>query len=99
MKKTNFLKIRKSAISIAALIGMSVIILSFTSPNDVNYSSASGDKYRTFVKTSARCSKCKCSGYWGYKHQNGTYEGSCSNSDGWGHRCGHGPEKHGLRKW
>lgn len=64
--------------------------------NNYTYSS---DKYRTFVKTRNKCSKCSCSGYWGYKHGNGTYEGNCSNSDGWGHTCGHGPEKHGLRKW
>jgi len=61
----------------------------------------SGDKYKTFVKTKFRCGNdnCQCSGYWGYKHYNGTYEGNCSNSDGFGHTCGHGPEKHGLRKW
>lgn len=54
----------------------------------------------SFVKTNAKCKTCSgCSGYWGIKHLNGTYEGACSNSDGWGHRCGHGPEKHGLRKW
>ena len=98
--KKNFKKIRNAAIAFAAVIGMSVTILSFTSASDEeNYSSASGDKYRTFVKTSARCGKCSCSGYWGYKHQNGRYEGSCSNSDGHGHSCGHGPEKHGLPKW
>ena len=54
---------------------------------------------KTFVKTSYECNECSCSGYWGYKHSNGTYEGSCSNTDIWGHKCGHGPEKHGLRKW
>lgn len=54
---------------------------------------------RKFVKTSYGCNECSCSGYWGYKHTNGTYEGSCSNTDMWGHKCGHGPEKHGLRKW
>lgn len=54
---------------------------------------------KTFVKTRNKCSKCSCSGYWGYKHGNGTYEGNCSNTDSHGHRCGHGPEKHGLRKW
>lgn len=68
-------------------------------PSDFSYSS-SGDKYRKFEKTRHKCSKCSgCTGYWGYKHQNGTYEGNCSNSDGHGHTCGHGPEKHGLRKW
>lgn len=54
---------------------------------------------KTFVKTKNKCSKCSCSGYWGYKHGNGTYEGNCSNTDAHGHQCGHGPEKHGLRKW
>lgn len=54
---------------------------------------------KTFVKTKNKCSKCSCSGYWGYKHQNGTYEGSCSNTDAYGHKCGHGPEKHVLKKW
>lgn len=57
------------------------------------------NKYKTFIKTKYKCSKCDCSGYWGYKHHNGTYEGNCSNSDGHGHTCNHGPEKHGLRKW
>lgn len=58
-----------------------------------------------FVKTNSRCTICKsgsqngCTGYWGTYHTNGTYEGPCKNSDGWGHSCGHGPEKHGLRKW
>lgn len=56
-------------------------------------------KYKTFVKTKNKCLKCSCSGYWGYKHGNDTYEGNCSNTDSYGHRCGHGPEKHGLRKW
>ena len=61
----------------------------------------SADQYRTFVKTSYRCGRgsCKCSGYWGIKHHNGTYEGSCRNSDGYGHTCGHSPKDHGLRTW
>lgn len=63
-----------------------------------NYGNTS-DRYRTFVKTRNGCSKCDCSGYWGYKHGNGTYEGRCSNSDEHGHNCGHVFEKHGLRKW
>lgn len=54
---------------------------------------------KSFVKTNAKCKKCSCSGYWGYYHSNGTYEGNCSNTDQWGHSCGHGPEAHGLRKW
>lgn len=71
-----------------------------TKNNDKGYDYGNhSDRYRTFVKTHNSCSKCDCSGYWGYKHGNGTYEGNCSNSDGHGHTCGHGPEKHGLRKW
>lgn len=54
---------------------------------------------KKFVKTSFGCDGCCCSGYWGYMHPNGTYEGACSNTDMWGHKCGHGPEKHGLSKW
>ena len=64
-------------------------------------STMSSDKYRTFVKTNAKCGRgnCRCSGYWGIKHNNGTYEGACRNSDGYGHTCGHSPQDHGLRKW
>ncbi|MBQ9664892.1 MAG: hypothetical protein IJV33_00270 [Bacteroidaceae bacterium] len=53
------------------------------------------------MKTRNKCTNgnCQCRGYWGKKHDSGTYEGRCSNSDGFGHPCGHGPEKHGLRKY
>lgn len=75
--------------------------MDYVSEKETEFSySLNGDRYRTFVKTKNKCSKCSgCSGYWGYKHGNGTYEGRCSNTDGHGHTCGHGPEKHGLRKW
>lgn len=53
----------------------------------------------SFVKTKFRCDKCSCSGYWGYRHDNGTYEGNCSNTDSWGHTCGHSPQHHGLQNW
>ena len=55
----------------------------------------------TFTKTKSRCSHsaCHCRGYWGYKHLNGTFEGNCSNSDGNGYTCGHGPKYHGLRQY
>lgn len=67
---------------------------------DDEFNYANEDQYRTFVKTKNKCSKCSgCSGYRGYRHGNGIYEGSCSNSDGHGHTCGHGPEKHDLRRW
>lgn len=69
-------------------------------PDSTSYTTTSrGSSSRKFEKTRARCSKCGCTGYWGYKHQNGTYEGNCSNSDGHGHTSNHGPEKHGLKKW
>ena len=60
-----------------------------------------GDKYKSFVKTNAKCKhrNCQCSGYWGIKHYNGTYEGACRNSDGFTHTCGHSPQDHGLRSW
>lgn len=74
--------------------------LDYVGDKEDEFSYANGDRYRTFVKTKNKCSKCSgCFGYWGYKHGNGTYEGSCSNTDGHSHTCGHGPEKHGLRKW
>ncbi len=74
-------------------------------PEGGSYStqSISGSPTKWFKKTKNKCTICKtgngCSGYWGIYHSNGTYEGSCQNSDGWGHKCGHGPEKHGLKKF
>lgn len=74
-------------------------------PESGSYSSQSmsGSPTKWFKKTKNKCSICKsgngCSGYWGTYHSNGTYEGACQNSDGWGHRCSHGPEKHGLKRW
>lgn len=92
-------RIAKGMAAVAATLGLAFMVQSFTAATPS--AAPKGDKYRTFVKTSNRCqhSSCSCSGYWGYKHGNGTYEGNCSNSDGHGHTCGHGPEKHGLRKW
>lgn len=81
---------------LAALVAAAGVLSAFTTLN------ANTEYQRpTFVKTNARCghSNCSCSGYWGFKHTNGTYEGSCSNSDGWGHTCGHSPSSHGLRNW
>lgn len=74
-------------------------VKSQSSEKEVSQDVAKGSETKSFTKTRNKCTKCSCSGYWGYKHQNGTYEGSCSNSDQYGHKCGHGPEKHGLRKW
>lgn len=59
----------------------------------------SGSNRPVFRKTSYKCKKCSCSGYWGYQHQNGRFEGNCSNRDKWGHTCGHSPEYHGLKSW
>lgn len=94
------MKIKKSLkylTMVAATVAVALSMQSFTPSADT----PKGDRYRTFVKTKNRCqsSICSCSGYWGYRHGNNTYEGRCSNMDGHGHTCGHGPEKHGLRKW
>ena len=37
-----------------------------------------------------------CDGYKGFRTPSGIYKGECQNTDGWGHRCGASPEKHGL---
>ncbi len=73
--------------------------IDYTSRTQTDFSYSAGDRYRKFEKTHNKCSTCSCTGYWGYKHQNGAYEGKCSNKDSHGHTCGHGPEKHGLKKW
>lgn len=82
-----------------AVIAIALTVESFAAPEPSAVTSTATTK--KFVKTKNKCTKsnCSCSGYWGYKHQNGTYEGNCSNTDGHGHTCGHGPEKHGLKKW
>lgn len=86
-----------AGVAFVATICLAVTIQSFAATESLSTTVTSNTK--KFVKTKNRCSKCSCSGYWGYKHLNGTYEGACSNSDGHGHTCGHGPEKHGLKKW
>lgn len=98
-------QIAKAFTALVAVVGIAFMVQSFavqepTSSNEPGVTPSSAVTKR-FVKTSYRCTKsnCSCSGYWGYKHDNGTYEGACSNTDGHGHTCGHGPEKHGLRKW
>lgn len=58
-----------------------------------------GSRSTSVVQTNAACDACSCSGYKGIKHDAGTYEGDCSHSDGWGHRCGHSPSHHGLRQY
>ncbi len=94
-----FKRVTKTNMAIVPVTCIAFSVLSFTTlESSVTASSVST---RKFVKTKNRCrhSNCSCSGYWGYKHDNGTYEGVCSNTDGHGHTCGHGPEKHGLKKW
>lgn len=92
-------KLFTSVVAIVAVIGIALTALSFAAPEPS--AAASSVSTKKFVKTKNKCTKsnCSCSGYWGYKHDNGTYEGACSNTDGHGHTCGHGPEKHGLKKW
>ncbi len=98
-QKMKLKKLTTGIIAVCAVVSIALIAQSFVSSEPP--SSSANDKYRTFVKTKNKCQKsnCNCSGYWGYKHGNGTYEGKCQNSDGHGHTCGHGPEKHGLKKW
>lgn len=68
--------------------------------NNGNGSNISFDANSTkLVKTDAECEKCSCSGYRGKKHDSGTYEGDCQNTDQWGHRCGHSPSDHGLKQY
>lgn len=86
MKKSIF------AIQLVALMLIGVCTTACTQATASN-------KSPRFVKTSYRCNKCGCKGYQGYYHENGTYEGRCSNSDSHGHTCGHSPEHHGLRSW
>lgn len=95
--KRHLHKISLALIAVVAITVLSLTVVSFST----GISTENQDRYRTFVKTNARCKKsnCSCSGYWGYKHGNGTYEGNCSNTDGHGHTCNHGPEQHGLKKW
>lgn len=88
---------KESATYYSLLFITSLLLLGCKSSNPeiVEYGSVSA----TFTKTKYRCDKCNCSGYWGYKHGNGTYEGNCSNRDSGGHTCRHSPVHHGLRKW
>ncbi|MDE6271582.1 MAG: hypothetical protein K2M31_01065 [Muribaculaceae bacterium] len=92
-------KVLKGMLAVAAVATITLASQSFTTNAKTDVPSSYNNV--TFVKTHARCGKsnCSCSGYWGYKHQNGTYEGACSNTDGHGHTCGHSPQSHGLRAW
>ena len=89
---------RKIIIS-SFLLVLGCLIMVIANPLAGKPENATQTKTTKFVKTSYKCKSCKCSGYHGIKHDAGTYEGKCSNSDGYGHTCGHGPEKHGLRKF
>ena len=77
--------------------GMGTVSVSSTSGPNISF----GASTRKLVQTDAECDhgSCNCSGYKGYKHDNGTYEGLCQHSDGYGHTCGHTPEYHGLKSW
>lgn len=92
-------KVMEVGVSIIMAIGIIFMMQSFVTM-DVASTTTLSNSNKKFVKTESQCAKsnCSCSGYWGYKHQNGTYEGACYNTDGYGHTCGHGPEKHGLKK-
>lgn len=55
-------------------------------------------KGNKIVRTKNKCSHsgCHCSGFVGELSPAGIYKGSCQNTDGWGHTCGHSPREHGL---
>ena len=93
------MKTKKLIIGLFLIAGITSDAIALTNANAKETTDIEQQDRKTFVKTRARCNKCQCSGYWGYYHTNGTYEGSCQNTDGWGHRCGHSPEHHGLRSW
>ncbi len=100
MKIRKTVKVLISIVAVAAVIMVALTIDTSKQSETPSFAaSASLANTKKFVKTKNKCSKCSCSGYWGYKHDNGTYEGACSNTDKWGHKCGHDPEKHGLKKW
>lgn len=77
--------------------GLGSVSISTTSGPNVSF----GSSTTMLVQTNAEChyGSCECSGYKGIRHDNDTFEGACQHSDGFGHTCGHGPDKHGLKKW
>lgn len=97
--KRKFVKI---IFAVGLLSSISVMANSFDpEKSNVSETTTLTSTSKKFVKTKSSCnnSNCSCPGYWGYLHENGHYEGACSNKDGHGHTCGHSPEKHGLKKW
>lgn len=96
MKTTKFL-------SIISLFVICTLISSCNGGNILENATTNISKVdtskKTFKKTKYSCGTCSCSGYWGYQHSNGTWEGACQNRDKWGHTCNHSPKAHGLRSW
>ncbi len=95
----NIKKSISATVAIIAIVCLAATVRSFAAPENTSTTVTSSADTKKFVKTKNKCSKCSCLGYWGYKHQNGAYEGACSNRDSHGYTCGHGPEKHRLKKW
>lgn len=77
-EKTNRMRIsfRKGVVS-AVIFTVALTCLAVTAESFVESESAQTEfalsSTEKFVKTNYRCTKCSCSGYWGYKHQNGIY--------------------------
>lgn len=93
------MKTKKLIIGLLCVAGIVSVAVASAINTKTETVAAEQKDHKKFVKTGYRCDKCSCSGYWGYRHDNGTYEGGCQNTDGHGHRCGHSPEHHGLRSW
>lgn len=93
------MKTKKLVVSFLLISGIAVGAVAYAGASKNDEITVEIKDSKKFVKTSYGCKKCSCSGYWGYYHSNGTYEGACQHTDQWGHRCGHSPEQHGLRSW
>jgi len=93
------MKAKKLVACFLLISGIAAGVVAYASASQNDEITVEMNASKKFVKTKYGCKKCSCSGYWGYYHTNGTYEGACRHTDQWGHRCGHSPEQHGLKSW
>lgn len=89
---------KKIIIATILVLGLFAYYIANRFWGSMNETTFSQSPIKSFKKTKNKCDNCSCSGYWGIKYNNGTYEGNCTNTDNFGHRCGHDPKHHGLRK-
>lgn len=81
--RLNFKKILDTVMVFVSICCVAVTIQAFTTPERVSATVSSSSSSKKFVKTTNKCIKCSCSGYWGYKPHNGNYEGVCSRKLIW----------------